>query len=92
MQSWLRSMRLVMLMNLMPVRKRLIVEQKQIMCNTINMALVRGESWKDISKTQLEYLNDQTHHKRGLLLSIGGGEFVKKILTAAINGVESRTI
>ena len=60
--------------------------------NTINMALVRGESWKDISKTQLEYLNDQTHHKRGLLLSIGGGEFVKKILNAAINGVESRTV
>ena len=59
---------------------------------TINMALVRGESWKDISKTQLEYLNDQTHHERGILLSIGGGEFVKKLLNAAINGVESRTV
>ena len=59
---------------------------------TINMALVRGKTWKDIATTQLEYLNDQTHHKRGLLLSIGGGEFVKKLLNAAIDGVESRNI
>ena len=56
------------------------------------MALVRGKTWKDIATTQLEYLNDQTHHKRGLLLSIGGGEFVKKLLNAAIDGVESRNI
>lgn len=59
---------------------------------TINMAMVRGKSWKNIATTQLEYLNNQEHHKRGLLLSIGGGEFVKKLLNAAIAGVESRNI
>lgn len=68
------------------------IDIANIQHKTINMALVRGKTWKDIATTHLEYLNDQTHHERGLLISIGGGEFVKKLLNAAIDGVESRKV